>query len=342
MINLTHLQITLFFIIVSEFSAFFIMNGTDFGIAISLPFITKTQEQRDQLISISAPVWGGNEAWYVASIAAILAAFPIWYSALTSGFYLLFILLWVTFVFRGVAFDYRRKWKSNTYNKFWNWALFISSIFPPILLGMILFSSHTGINMDSKFNILQTFGNLINLTSIFGGLTIFTFSVKIGLERSLRKLSDVEIIFNAKKYLKYINWLLYVFLIVSWYLLNTHYPIFEKAQYQFYLLLIISFGSLVYSHYLDSKNKHNLSFWLTAAAFASFIFNFFYSIYPNLILGSTNYNLTILQAASGRESQLWTIWLMALMLPLMIIVQVFAYAIINRTMKLHKKSEIEY
>ncbi|MGR3741765.1 cytochrome d ubiquinol oxidase subunit II [Companilactobacillus sp. DQM5] len=334
--SISHLQIVLFFLIVSEFSTFFVMNGTDFGIAISLPFITKNDDERNQLIDISAPVWGGNEAWYVTSIALILATFPIWYGALVSGYYLLFFLLWITFVFRGVAFDYRRKWKIKSYNRFWDNALFVSSIFPPVILGMILFSSHTQITIDSNFNILQSFSNLINITSIIGGLSIFTFSVKIGLERTIKNLDNTNIVSRANNILKYVNWLLYILLILSWYLLNIHYPIFNKAQLHFYILLIISFGALVYSHISNIKMNKRIAFWSTVISFSTFIINFFYSIYPNLILGQNKMNLTILKASSGLTSQTWTMWLIALMLPLMIIVQVFAYSLINRTLKIHK------
>lgn len=56
-----------------------IMDGSDLGIGILLPFVPDRAE-RDTMVNTVAPVWDGNETWLVLGGAALLAAFPLVYS----------------------------------------------------------------------------------------------------------------------------------------------------------------------------------------------------------------------------------------------------------------------
>jgi cytochrome d ubiquinol oxidase subunit II len=64
---------------------------------------------RRVVINTIGPHWDGNEVWLLTAGGATFAAFPQWYATLFSGFYLALFLLLVALIFRGVAFEFRRK-----------------------------------------------------------------------------------------------------------------------------------------------------------------------------------------------------------------------------------------
>ena len=73
-------------------------------------FVGDDLSKRQQIMKVTGPVWGGNETWAVTAFAVMFAAYPGWYSALTSGYYPLIFLILFFLIFRGVSFDYRNQW----------------------------------------------------------------------------------------------------------------------------------------------------------------------------------------------------------------------------------------
>ncbi len=55
------------------------------------------------------PVWDGNEVWLITGGGALFAAFPYVYASVFSGFYLAFMLLLLTLIFRAVSIEFRSK-----------------------------------------------------------------------------------------------------------------------------------------------------------------------------------------------------------------------------------------
>ena len=85
---------TLWFILITVlFTGFFILEGFDYGVGMTLPFLD-TEEDRLMAIRSIAPVWDGNEVWMITAGGALFAAFPHAYATMFSAFYLaLFLML---------------------------------------------------------------------------------------------------------------------------------------------------------------------------------------------------------------------------------------------------------
>ena len=106
-----------FFIVGFLFVGYFVLDGFDFGVGMSLPFLGKDDISRRQIINTIGPVWDLNETWVIVAGACLFAAFPEWYATLFSGFYLPLLLILLALIARGVSFEYRHqrpesKWKS--------------------------------------------------------------------------------------------------------------------------------------------------------------------------------------------------------------------------------------
>ena len=107
-----------FLIVGFLFIGYFVLDGFDFGVGMSLPFLGKDDTDRRVLINTIGPVWDLNETWVIVAGASLFASFPEWYASLFSGFYLALLLILLALIVRGVAFEYRgkgdtQKWRST-------------------------------------------------------------------------------------------------------------------------------------------------------------------------------------------------------------------------------------
>jgi cytochrome d ubiquinol oxidase subunit II len=82
-----------------------------------------------------APYWDGNETWLVLGGAGLFVAFPKAYSIIMPAFYLPVIVMLLSLVFRGVAFEFRHVSYSKTG---WNIAFNVGSTLASFSQGVIL------------------------------------------------------------------------------------------------------------------------------------------------------------------------------------------------------------
>ena len=111
-----------------------ILDGFDLGIGILFPF-ADSEGERDQMMRSIAPFWDGNETWLVLGGAGLFVAFPRAYAILMPAFYLPVIVMLLSLVFRGVAFEFRTVSHSKTG---WNIAFTIGSTLAAFAQGVIL------------------------------------------------------------------------------------------------------------------------------------------------------------------------------------------------------------
>ncbi len=153
-----------------------VLDGFDLGIGILFPFV-KDRQERDVMMNTVAPVWDGNETWMVLGGAGLFAAFPLVYSTVLSALYMPIILMVISLIFRGVAFEFR--FKANRTKHLWDQAFIWGSISASFFQGMILGAYIQGIETT---NGIYTGGGLDWLTpfSIFTGLAVVVLYATLG------------------------------------------------------------------------------------------------------------------------------------------------------------------
>src|SRR6266702_4231571 len=115
---------TLWFILIAVlWIGYFVLEGFDFGVGILLPFLGRDDTDRRAMIGTIGPVWDGNEVWLLTAGGATFAAFPGWYAAMFSAFYLPLLLILVALILRGVCFEFRGKVDNPTWRGGWDAAL---------------------------------------------------------------------------------------------------------------------------------------------------------------------------------------------------------------------------
>ena len=124
-----------FFIVGVLLIGYFVLDGFDFGVGMSLPILGRDNTDRRVIINTIGPVWDLNETWLIVAGASLFAAFPEWYATMFSGFYLALLLILVALILRGVSFEYRHQGKGAQWTGWFDRAIVFGSFLPPLLWG---------------------------------------------------------------------------------------------------------------------------------------------------------------------------------------------------------------
>ena len=153
---------------------FAIMDGFDLGVAMWLPWLTKTDLERRVLINTIGPTWEGNQVWFILGGGAIFAAWPTLYAVSFSGFYLAMLLVLLALILRPVGFKYRSKMTNTTWRACWDWALFVGGFVPSLIFGVALGNVLQGVpfHFDESLRAFYTGGllDLLNPFALLSGL----------------------------------------------------------------------------------------------------------------------------------------------------------------------------
>ncbi|MQS05242.1 cytochrome d ubiquinol oxidase subunit II, partial [Streptomyces alkaliterrae] len=167
-----------FVLIAVLWTGYFFLEGFDFGVGVLTRGLARDRQERRVLINTIGPVWDGNEVWLLSAAGATFAAFPDWYATLFSGFYLPLLVILLSLIVRGVAFEYRAKRPEENWQRNWERAIFWSSLIPAFLWGVVFANIVRGVPIgpDKEFvgNLLDLFGPHALLGGVLT-LTLFTF-----------------------------------------------------------------------------------------------------------------------------------------------------------------------
>lgn len=125
-----------------------LLDGFDLGVGMLFPFAPDEGARRHMLASIS-PVWDGNETWLVLAVAILFGAFPLVYSIAISAFYLPTLLMLVSLILRGVAFEFRYK-AGPTMRRVWDTGFVVGSYVATIMQGVIVGAFVAGLPIDGQ------------------------------------------------------------------------------------------------------------------------------------------------------------------------------------------------
>jgi len=193
-----HLSDLWFIAIATLWAGYFLLEGFDFGVGILLPVLARDDNERRVLINTIGPVWDGNEVWLLTAGGAMFAAFPGWYAAMFSAFYLPLLLVLVALILRGVAFEYRGKRDDPRWRRRWDAAIFGGSLVPAILWGVAFGNVLRGIKLNAAHNYAGNFFDLLNPYALVGGLATLTlFTLHGAVFLALKTDGDLRARANA-------------------------------------------------------------------------------------------------------------------------------------------------
>ncbi len=112
-----------------------LMDGFDLGIGILFNAAPGDRE-RDLMMNSVAPIWDGNETWLVLGGAGLFAAFPLAYAVILPALYIPLTVMLIALIFRGVAFEFR--FKATESRIWWDRAFHYGSLVATFAQGVVL------------------------------------------------------------------------------------------------------------------------------------------------------------------------------------------------------------
>ncbi len=126
-----------------------LLDGFDLGVGI-LFAAERGSENRDVMVNSIAPVWDGNETWLILGGAGLFGVFPVAYAIILPAFYPVIILMLLSLIFRGVAFEFRFKAIAARTRKVWDFGFFAGSLSASLCQGLILGTFLQGIRFKGE------------------------------------------------------------------------------------------------------------------------------------------------------------------------------------------------
>jgi cytochrome d ubiquinol oxidase subunit II len=95
-----------------------------------------------------APVWDGNETWLILGGNGLIAAFPVAYAIILPALYAPLMAMLLGLIFRGVAFEFR--WRDPGHRRWWDAGFFLGSLAATLAQGITLGALLQGITIKGR------------------------------------------------------------------------------------------------------------------------------------------------------------------------------------------------
>ena len=290
-------------------TVFFVLDGYDFGTGIIHLFFAKKEKDKEVIAKAAGLFWDSNEVWLVAAGGMLFMAFPTYYAAIFSGFYLpLIIVLWLI-VFRAIGLEFRGQFNYQMWKDIWDKSFGVSSLLIALFFGIALGNVVRGANLggvekgvsayeghyfflplwDSSFSPLSENPGVIDwFTIVIGLIAVVTLAIHGANWIILKTNSSINSDLRALVFkLNFALLLLTIFSLVIWQIVNPNS--FDNFMTKPYLLLfpLLYKAGLVGLFFAKKFKKDSYSFVCSSLLIVGGIASSLASLFP-VILPSTN------------------------------------------------------
>jgi cytochrome bd ubiquinol oxidase subunit II len=310
------------FIIAFAVFVYVVMDGFDLGLGMLFPLFPNKSD-RDVIMNSVAPVWDGNETWLVLGGGGLMAAFPLAYAVLMPALYTPIIAMLIGLIFRGVAFEFR--WRTLSEKNRWDIAFAGGSLLATLAQGIALGAILQGVHVEARhyaggwWDWLTPFSILTGLALVVGYALLGATWLVLKTEGELR---------DKAYHLSW--WLLFAMLgaigavSIATPFLNIQYAQrwFAWPNIIFTAPVPIAVAGVTVLLLSSLANKQDRRpFFLSLALFALSYAGLGISMWPYIVPQS----ITIWQAASPPNSQLFMLIGVAVLIPIILGYTSWAY-----------------
>lgn len=333
---MTSLQLLWFCLIGLLFSIFFILEGFDYGVGMSVGILAHSDAERDQLIRTIGPHWDGNEVWLITAGGAMFASFPYWYASLFSGFYIILFLILFSLIVRGVSFEFRSHVISKAGKKLWEAALICGSLLTPFFFGMLFTDLVRGMPINGHGDVMASFGDYVNIFSIVGGIAIVVLCLLQGLNFiRLKTLGDVRE--NARKMAQWLYAVLFAGLVVYAVLLFFQTDFFTKRPVSSGLLVVALVLASAIAWFGVIKDHEWVSIIASSCGWLFLVALLFNGLFPRVMIGRNAAHSILIKNAASTEHTLGLMTIVAVILvPIVLIYVIWSYYIFRHRVAVKK------
>ncbi len=295
---------TIWFVAVAVlWTGYFVLEGFDFGVGVLLPALP------DRKVALGAigPVWDGNEVWLITALGAMFAAFPAWYGAALSGFYLPVLLVVVALIVRGVALEYRSKVADPA---LCDLGIVAGSAVPAFVWGVVFANMVRGVEIGADGVVRSDLLDLLGPYALLGGLTTLTlFALHGAVFLALKTGGPVRA--RARR---------------------AGLAIAPVAAVALLAVAPWAVAGVVVAAVLLARGREGWAFVATAVTIAGCTAALFAALYPAVLpsLVDPAYSLTVADAASGPYTLGLLSWVGLAFLPVVIGYQSWSYWVFRK------------
>lgn len=323
---------TLWFCFVAVlFAGFFFLEGFDYGVGILASLLGRREEERRAILQTIGPHWDGNEVWLITAGGALFAAFPRVYATLFSAFYLPLVLLLAALILRGVGLEYRGKVEHPRWRSFWDWSIFLGSLLPALLWGVLIGNWLRGFAIEEDGYYYGGLRPLLNPYALFSGLIFLALFAWHGAIFLMCK-APLEIAARAEKYARGLwpGLLVGIGIFLYWSIYST--DVLTRPDFQGVVPVAVGVVAFLLAGWFVGRRKSGLAFLFSAVTLVSLVALLFAGLYPRLLISTVNpaYALTIENAASSPYTLRVMTIVALIFLPVVVAYQGWTYRVFRR------------
>jgi cytochrome bd ubiquinol oxidase subunit II len=303
------------FIIAFAVFVYVVMDGFDLGLGLLFPLFPEKAD-RDVIMNSVAPVWDGNETWLVLGGGGMMAAFPLAYAVLMPALYTPMIAMLIGLIFRGVAFEFR--WRTLSKRNRWDVAFAGGSLLATLAQGIALGAILQGVHVEGR----HYAGGWWDWLTPFSILTGVALVVGYGLLGATWLVLKTEGTLRDKAYR--LSWLLLFAMLVAIGAVSIATPFLQVGYAHRWFtwpnliltapvpIAVAGVTVLLLRSLADKQDRQ--PFFLALALFALSYAGLGISMWPYIVPRS----ITIWQAASPENSQIFMLFGVAVLVPLIL------------------------
>jgi cytochrome d ubiquinol oxidase subunit II len=300
-----------------------ILDGISLGVGLLFPS-ARDEKERSILMNSIAPVWDANQTWLVFGGGAIFVAFPVVYGVLSSGLYIPLVAFLCGLIFRGVTFEFRA---GAARKKPWNRAFFIGSLVAVLSQGFTLGGVLTGVKVEAghfaggPLDWLNPFSVMVGLALIPGYIMLGATYLLIKTEGPVQERAYKQAFWSGLAVLGFMA------VVTIW--TPFHYPLVWTSWFsppRIYFVWAFPLLGLIAAYRLLRSLKSRMAtvpFIYSIGLFLSGYLGLITSLYPYAIPPT----VTLQQAAAQRETLLFTLWGVVIVLPLVAGYIIYSYSV---------------
>ncbi|MEV1290961.1 cytochrome d ubiquinol oxidase subunit II [Pseudonocardia sp. NPDC049635] len=314
-------------------TGYLVLEGFDFGVGMLLRAFGRTEDDREVALGAIGPVWDGNEVWLIAAVGAMFAAFPAWYAATFSGFYLPVLFVLLALIVRGVGLEYRPKRDDTAWRARWDLLIGFGSLVPSFVWGMVLANLVRGLptrvtepGSGANTVVTASLGELFNGYAVLGGvLTTALFLLHGAVFLALK--TDGPVRYRARRFA--VRAVLPVLLLTVSFLAAT---LALRAPGWTTPVAWAAGTALAVAGIALLLGREGWAFTATAAAIGGTSVVLFGQLFPQLLVSATDpaHTLTVSNAASAPYTLTVMSWVAVVFLPLVLAYQTWSYWVFRK------------
>ncbi|MBP7567244.1 MAG: cytochrome d ubiquinol oxidase subunit II [Burkholderiaceae bacterium] len=309
-------------IIVVAVFIYVVLDGFDLGIGILFTRFPVGHD-RDTAMNSIAPVWDGNETWLVMGGGGLLAAFPLAYGLIFSALYAPIIAMLLALVFRGVAFEFR--WRDPAHRGVWDLAFCGGSLLAAFSQGVVLGALLQGIAVENRAYAGGWWDWLTPFTLVTGASVVVAYAL-LGATWLVMKAEG-----RLQQKARALAWPLGIATLVAIVAVSAATPFLNASYFDNWLRwpgmlkvapvpVLVALASIAFARSLKS-GREVAPFLLALGIFLLCFVGLCISVFPHVVPGS----VTIWEAATDAQSQVFMLWGTAIVLPMILAYTAWSY-----------------